>query len=128
RSAASILSVTVGTSTSAVLTASPRSAALIGLSSALRRTSNSSRILSSIASGSLRVTTTTGFFCFTIGFGTSMDWVEKRGVQGSLTALAQTAAVTARLQIPSVSYQMAETTQSVRRRVALKVRRGLAAS
>ena len=43
------------------------SAWLIGLSSALSRTSNSSRMRSSTLSGSLRVTMTSGFFVFGIG-------------------------------------------------------------
>ena len=55
-------SVTVGTSTSACFTASASSAWLIGVSSRLSRTSNSSIIRVSIGSGSLRVTTTSGFF------------------------------------------------------------------
>ena len=58
---ASIRSVTVGTSTSATLTASASSAWLIGLSSRLSRVSNSSRMRVSTLSGSLRVTTTSGF-------------------------------------------------------------------
>ena len=57
---ASISSVTVGTSTSASLTASARSAGDIGLSSRLSRVSNSSRIRVSTTSGRRRVTTTTG--------------------------------------------------------------------
>ena len=64
--AASIRSVTVGTSTSATFTASASSAWLIGLSSRLRRVSNSSRIRVSTVSGSLRVTTTSGFLPFAI--------------------------------------------------------------
>ena len=57
----SIRSVTVGTRTCAVLTASASSAWLMGLSSTLRRASNSSRMRVSTASGSLRVTMTIGF-------------------------------------------------------------------
>src|SRR5262245_19588131 len=57
----SILSVTVGTSTSAVLTAWTSSAWLMGLSSVLRRASNSSHMRVSTASGSFRVTMTIGF-------------------------------------------------------------------
>ena len=64
--AASIRSVTVGTSTSATFTASVSSAWLIGLSSRLSRVSNSSRIRVSTVSGSLRVTTTSGFLPFAI--------------------------------------------------------------
>ena len=58
---ASIRSVTVGTSTSAVLTAATRSARLIGLSSTLSRASNNSRMRVSTTSGSRRVTITIGF-------------------------------------------------------------------
>ena len=58
----SMRSVTVGTSTSAVLTASTSSAKASGLSSALRRVSNSSISRVSMASGSFRVTITSGFF------------------------------------------------------------------
>src|SRR5215510_2452227 len=57
----SIRSVTVGTRTCAVLTASTSSACVMGLSSMLRRASNSSRMRVSTTSGSLRVTTTSGF-------------------------------------------------------------------
>ena len=57
----SIWSVTVGTITSAILTASMSSAWLIGLSSRLRRVSNNSHMRVSTLSGSLRVTTTSGF-------------------------------------------------------------------
>ena len=57
----SMRSVTVGTSTSAVVTASASAAWLIGLSSRLSRVSNSSRMRVSTLSGSLRVTTTSGF-------------------------------------------------------------------
>ena len=60
--ASSMRSVTVGTSTSAAFTASISSACDIGWSSALSRVSNSSRMRTSIESGSLRVTTTTGLF------------------------------------------------------------------
>ncbi len=63
--AASMRSVTVGTSTSALLTASARSDWLMGASSRLRRASNSSRMRVSTMSGSLRVTTTKS--C--LGFG-----------------------------------------------------------
>ena len=58
----SIRSVTVGTSTSAAFTASTSCGPVIGLSSALRRVSNSSMRRVSIASGSFRVTITSGFF------------------------------------------------------------------
>ncbi len=61
----SMRSVTVGTSTSADLQASISSVWLIARSSRFRRVSNSSIIRVSIASGSFRVTTTTGF-CFAI--------------------------------------------------------------
>src|SRR6516162_2729661 len=54
-------SVTVGTSTSAFFTVSASSAAVMGLSSRLRRASKSSRMRVSMLSGSLRVTTTRGF-------------------------------------------------------------------
>ena len=57
-----MVSVTVGTRTSAVFTASASPALLMGASSRFSRTSNSSIIRVSIASGSLRVTTTRGFF------------------------------------------------------------------
>ena len=57
-----IMSVTVGTSTSAVRAASAICSGVIGVSSRLIRASNSSRIRVSIESGSLRVTTTRGFF------------------------------------------------------------------
>ena len=61
---ASISSVTVGTSTSALLTASIRSAGCMGRSSRLRRASNNSRMRVSTTSGRRRVTTTSGlFFC-----------------------------------------------------------------
>ena len=63
---ASMRSVIVGTSTSAILAASARSAWLIGLSSRLRRASNSSHMRVSTLSGSLRVTTTNGLFRFGI--------------------------------------------------------------
>ena len=61
-----ISSVTVGTSTSAVLTASCNWAWLSGLSSGLRRVSNSSRMRNSTLSGSLRVTMTSGFLALGI--------------------------------------------------------------
>ncbi len=57
-----IVSVTVGTSTSAVRTASAICSGVIGVSSRFSLASNSSRIRVSIESGSLRVTTTRGFF------------------------------------------------------------------
>src|SRR3954471_3829911 len=65
-SAESIRSVTVGTSTSAIFTASASCAWLIGLSSRLSRVSNSSHIRVSTVSGNLRVTTTSGFLPFAI--------------------------------------------------------------
>ena len=57
----SMWSVTVGTMTSAVFAASTSCAWVIGLSSALRRASNNSRMRISTLSGSRRVTTTSGF-------------------------------------------------------------------
>ena len=60
-------SVTVGTSTSAVFTASTSWGELSGLSSALSRVSNSSISRVSIASGSFRVTITSGFFLELVG-------------------------------------------------------------
>ena len=66
---ASMRSVMVGTSTSALAIASASSAAVIGLSSRFSRASNSSRMRVSTASGSLRVTMTSGFLaaCVTPG-------------------------------------------------------------
>src|SRR5580700_7253930 len=58
----SMRSVTVGTSTSAAFMASTSSAELSGLSTAFSRVSNSSISRVSIASGSFRVTITSGFF------------------------------------------------------------------
>ena len=55
-------SVKVGTRTSAVFTASINWSVPMGLSSRFNWTSNSSIIRVSTASGSLRVTTTSGFF------------------------------------------------------------------
>ena len=63
----SMRSVTVGTSTSAVFTASTSWVELSGLSSALSRVSNSSISRVSIASGSFRVTITSGFFLELVG-------------------------------------------------------------
>src|SRR5262249_9430515 len=63
---ASMRSVTVGTRTSATLTASASVAWLIGLSSRLSLASNSSHMRVSTLSGSLRVTTTSGFLPFGI--------------------------------------------------------------
>src|SRR6516165_2302039 len=62
KSERSILSVTVGTNTSAVLTAWPSSPWLMGLSPTLSRASKSSHMRVSTASGSLRVTLTIGLF------------------------------------------------------------------
>ena len=73
RSWASILSVTVGTSTSAVRSASASSAWVMGWSSTLSRASKSSRIRVSTTSGSLRVTTTSGFFLLMTGLTPSLD-------------------------------------------------------
>jgi hypothetical protein len=61
RTAASILSVTVGTSTSAVFAASTSWAWVMGTSSVFSLTLNSSIMRVSIASGSFRVTMTSGF-------------------------------------------------------------------
>ncbi len=61
-SASVISSVTVGTRISAERTASAICSGDIGVSSRLSRASNSSRMRVSIESGSLRVTTTRGFF------------------------------------------------------------------
>ena len=63
----SMRSVTVGTSTSAVFTASTSWVGVSGLSSAFSRVSNSSIIRVSIASGSFRVTITSGFFLELVG-------------------------------------------------------------
>ena len=63
----SMRSVTVGTSTSAVFTASTSWARVSGLSSALSRVSNSSISRVSIASGRFRVTITSGFFLELVG-------------------------------------------------------------
>ena len=79
--ASSMRSVTVGTSTSAVFTASTSSACDIGLSSALSRVSNSSRMRISIVSGSLRVTTTSGF-----RFGISPPALAPACVQSGIAA------------------------------------------
>jgi hypothetical protein len=76
-------SVTVGTSTSAVRTASASCSWLIGSSSRLSRASNSSRIRVSTESGSLRVTTTRGFFL------TDMSCSHEI-LQTSLTGFAET--------------------------------------
>ena len=82
RSSSVISSVTVGTSTSAVRTASAICSGVIGVSSRLSRASNSSRIRVSIESGSLRVTTTRGFFltdmsCSHEVFGSPGLWIVK---------------------------------------------------
>ena len=71
-------SVTVGTSTSAAFTASTSSAELSGLSSTFSRVSNSSIIRVSIASGSLRVTITSGFF-FELDGMCDRDRLARRG-------------------------------------------------
>ncbi len=60
--AASMVSVMVGTRTSASFTAATSSGWVMGLSSTFRRASNSSRMRVSTGSGSLRVMTTRGFF------------------------------------------------------------------
>src|ERR1035437_8789101 len=79
-----ISSVTVGTSTSAERTASAICSGVKGVSSRLSRASNSSRMRVSIESGSLRVTTTRGFFL------TDMS-CSREIVQTSLTRLFDTA-------------------------------------
>src|SRR6202795_2422415 len=79
-----ISSVTVGTSTSAERTASAICSGVSGVSSRLSRASNSSRIRVSIESGSLRVTTTRGFF-LTVMFSS------RKVFQTSLTRLFDTA-------------------------------------
>ena len=83
----SIRSVTVGTRTCAVFTASASSAWLIGLSSMLSRASNSSRMRVSTASGSLRVTMTRGFFC-DVGMGNGLyaGWQEAGRARSCLEA------------------------------------------
>ena len=91
-----ISSVTVGTSTSAVRTASAICSGVIGVSSRLSRASNSSRIRVSIESGSLRVTTTRGFFltdmsCSHEAAASRLD-LKGSAVQTSLTRLFETAA------------------------------------
>ena len=92
---ASMRSVTVGTSTSAVFTASARSAWLIGLSSRLSCASNSSRMRVSTRSGSFRVITTSGFLLLAISHPrrgkTALFAVFLKTVQGSLTVPADTA-------------------------------------
>ena len=92
--AASMRSVTVGTSTSAVFIASASWAWLIGLSSRLSRVSNSSRMRVSTLSGSLRVTTTRGFLDLGMPARVSRfvdSWPEiSRPVQSSLTGLGDT--------------------------------------
>src|ERR1700685_1401275 len=80
--------------TSAVLAAATSSAWLIGLSSAVSRASNSSRMRISTLSGSLRVTTTSGFlpdamYCL-LRKPTRGRPPGNRPVQVSLTALADT--------------------------------------
>src|SRR4029077_9939769 len=87
-------SVTVGTSTSAFLTVSASSAAVMGLSWRLSCVSNSSRMRVSTLSGSLRVTTTSGLLrCAMVStFATSLPR-ERAGlafVQVSLTAVLDT--------------------------------------
>ena len=66
--ARSTRSVTVGTSTSAIFSASVICGGVIGLSSTLSRASNSSRMRVSTTSGSLRVTMTMGFLAL-VGMG-----------------------------------------------------------
>ncbi len=79
-----MISVTVGTRISAERTASPICSCVNGLSSRLSCASNSSRMRVSIESGSLRVTTTRGFFL------TDMS-CSREAVQTSLTRLFETA-------------------------------------
>jgi len=81
--AASMRSVTVGTSTSATLAASESSAWLIGVSLRLSLVSNNSHMRVSTLSGSLRVTTISGFFRFDIRNGLSVP--RNMGVEGSMT-------------------------------------------
>ncbi len=85
RSSSVISSVTVGTRISADRTASAICPTVIGVSSRLSRASNNSRMRVSVESGSLRVTTTRGFFL------TDMS-CSHEVVQTSLTRLFDTAA------------------------------------
>ena len=95
-----IVSVTVGTSTSAERTASAICSWVNGVSSRLSRASNSSRIRVSIESGSLRVTTTRGFFL------TDMS-CSREVVQTSLTRLFDTArAAQSRRSVGSRSFPL----------------------
>src|SRR5262249_40174455 len=89
---ASMRSVTVGTSTSAVLTASASSDWVIGLSSILSLASNNSRMRVSTRSGNLRVTITSGFFRLVIILPLMLDrlrgaggWFPPGVIQVSLT-------------------------------------------
>ena len=114
-------SVTVGTSTSAVLTASASWPCVIGLSSGLSRASKSSRMRSSTLSGSLRVTMTSGFLLF--GMCSQLRrW--RRIPPGSADsalfnrARPHCAQRVAGSKIRSFSYQMAVTTQSFRAALA----------
>ncbi len=92
RSSSVITSVTVGTRTSAERTASAICSGVNGVSSRLSWASNSSRIRVSIESGSLRVTTTRGFFL--TDMSCSHEALARNGcaVQASLTRLFDTAA------------------------------------
>src|SRR5437879_2027125 len=85
RNSSVISSVTVGTRISADRTASAICSGVIGVSSRLSRASNNSRMRVSIESGSLRVTTTRGFFL------TDMSCSHEI-IQTSLTRLFDTAA------------------------------------
>src|SRR5665213_206475 len=112
--AVSIRSVTVGTSTSAVFTASANSACVMGLSSALKRTSKSSLMRSSTLSGSLRVTTTSGFLVF--GMSCTAVSGGPYGQSGACSALFNRRRPHCASRVGSIirtfSYQMAMTTQS----------------
>jgi hypothetical protein len=87
-----IASVTVGTSTSAVRTASAICSGVIGWSSRLIRASNNSRMRVSIESGSFRVTTTRGFFLTDMSCSLEALLAVRSVVQSPLTRLFETAA------------------------------------
>src|SRR6266850_398191 len=100
----SMRSVTVGTSTSAAFTASTSCGEPSGLSSELSRVSNNSINRVSMASGSFRVTITSGFFLGLGGMG-DRDRLARRGVSpisNSPSALSSNPGPRARLRkIPS---------------------------
>src|SRR6267142_2138473 len=75
-------SVTVGTSTSAVFTASTSCGELSGVSSALSRVSNNSISRVSMASGSFRVTITSGFFFELVGMSSGPAGAQQRKGSG----------------------------------------------